>query len=382
MSRTYLPNSKQFQRINKHLSAIANSLGAEIDLSTWEGVQKIVTKGLAPDYFPVGSQFVVNHNAYGDMVFDVVAHDYLKSTRNRDTRTMTIMSHDTIPGVMLADQPEAFYMSDWLPKGTYNFTLASNYYDWVKGTYYFTLGDDLEYVEDYPLQLSVLRLGDEGLTSAKITGHYLGNSDELFRVDIHSGSEGESLGTLGVELNHPQRVYWGNNNYAESATRQFLNSSAGAGKVWSHAHDYDRPPTWVNSLPGFVNGLDSDFLSIVGEVSLPCSRNSTYENPGFNATTTYSLTTDKFYLPSQMEIVGNSDGINSDGSALFPYYDGAIATDRIKYQMGSQTPMRWLTRSPYRYSAAHVRCINAQGLIGETTESSPIAVACTIVGRI
>jgi hypothetical protein len=81
-----------------------------------------------------------------------------------------------------------------------------------------------------------------------------------------------------------------------------------------------------------------------------------------------------------MEIIGDSDGINPDGSVIFPYYNEANALDRIKYQIGDFTPIRWLTRSPYRNTASHVRCINAKGLIGETAEPSPIAVACTIVG--
>lgn len=378
MSRIYLPNSKQFQRINRHLDTIVNVLGVSTDTSTWEGVQKIVEMGLAPKYFPVGSQLTVNHSAYGDMVFDVVGHDYLKSVKDSNAHTMTILSHDTLPEVVQFDAPEAFYKNEQINAGIYNFTLTSGLYDWVAGTYSF----DIKETFNFPIQLAIARPKNEGLTSAKVVVYRYGESEELCRVDISSGSSGKSLGTLGVELNHPQRVYSGSNNYAQSAVRQFLNSSATVGKVWSPTTPFDRPPSWKNSLAGFANGLEDDFLALISEVSLPCSRNSSFETSEFTAYSTYTLTTDKFYLPSQMEIVGNSDGINPDGSAVFPYYDEAHSSDRIKYQTGDFTPIRWLTRSPYRNTPSHVRCINTKGQIGETTEPSSVAVACTIVGRV
>ena len=378
MSRTNLPNSKQFQRLNGYLQTIAGALVSQMDTSTWEGIQKIVEMGLAPKYFPVGTQLVVNHSKYGDMVFDVVAHDYLKSTTDENAHTMTILSHDTLPDAMRFDQPEAFYYTDVLNPGTYNFTLAYDCYDWKKGTYSFTVDSYQEGV-----QLAIARLSNEGLTTAKITAHPVGNSYETYRVDIRSGKEGTDLGTLGVgNLNHPQRVYAGSNNYAASAVRQFLNSSAPVGEVWNRCTNFDRPPVWSNSLAGFTHGLGKDFLSVVGKVRLPCSTNNTYEQGyyEFEPNQWYTLDNDKFYLPSQMEIIGNFGSTTEDNSKRFPFYEGSMVADRIKYIHGTSTPASWMLRSTHLNSPSAVRRISEEGWLTYTEVPVNIAVACTIVG--
>lgn len=378
MSKTNLPNSKQFQRINKHLDSIVNALGSPLDTSTWEGVQKIVEMGLAPKYFPVGSQLVVNHSKYGNMVFDVVAHDHFKSAKNENAHTMTIMSHDVIPDAMRFDQPEAFYHTALLSPGTYNFTLAYDCYDWKKGTYCFTVDSYQENV-----QLAIARLSNEGLTTAKITAHPMGSSYETYRVDIRSGAEGTSIGTMGQgSLNHPQRAYAGSNNYATSAVRQFLNSSAPVGEVWNQCTIFDRPPVWCDSYAGFANGLGKDFLSVVGEVVLPCSTNNTYEQDyyDFAPNQWYNLHNDKFYLPSQMEIIGNFGSTTEDNSKRFPFYEESTVSDRIKYIHGTSTPASWMLRSTHLNSASAIRRISEEGWLTYTEVPVNISVACTIVG--
>ena len=108
MSRIYLPTSEQMDTMNANLAKIAKAVGSQVDISTWEGIQKAVRSGIAKDILPVGSQLAVNHSVYGTRLFDVVAHDYLKSVHDENAHTMTIQQHDLLPGTQF-DGSEAFY---------------------------------------------------------------------------------------------------------------------------------------------------------------------------------------------------------------------------------------------------------------------------------
>lgn len=77
-------------------------------------------------------------------------------------------------------------------------------------------------------------------------------------------------GTGGTELttlNSGQRMCYGSNNYKESAVREWLNSDKVAGSVWTPATNYDRPPSWVSNKAGFMNGMDADFLAVIGKTT-------------------------------------------------------------------------------------------------------------------
>ena len=108
MSKIYLPHADQFDVMNGNLMRIVATLGADIDISTWEGIQKAVRVGVAPNLIPVGTQMKVTHSVYGEMVFDVVAHDLYKSRYDEKAHTKTLMCHDLIKS-MHYDRIEAFY---------------------------------------------------------------------------------------------------------------------------------------------------------------------------------------------------------------------------------------------------------------------------------
>ena len=361
-----IPNFEQWAKMNDYLNSIAVSLGSEVDVSTWAGVQKAVRLGLAPDLFPIGSQLKVNHKVYGEQLYEVVAHDYLKSERDKNTHTMTIMSHNVIAGVQF-DSPEAFYYAENdLPAGTYNFTYNGRIYQ-------FTLPRTLpkggqlcfnDGTSSSPESHTVKVYANQFSTTA---------TDE---VAITVGSQGSNLGVI----DSIERVLYGSNNYKESAIRQFLNSSATAGNVWTPQTKYDRPPTWVSSLTGFAGGFDDDFLSVVGEVVVPCSANNIYESPDSTTATgeKYSVT-DKFYLASQREIFGSDYNTVADDSVMLPYYEGVLSVDRIKYR-DSSTAGWWLR-------SAHIKLAHAGQIVTSVGNLSSEAVAngygcvpmCTIV---
>lgn len=376
MSKLFLPTKEQMDVMNENLANIAAAVGSQVDISTWEGIQKAVRSGIAKDILPVGTQLAVNHSVYGTRLFDVVAHDYLKSVHDENAHTMTIQQHDLLPGTQF-DAPEAFYYAEAeLPAGTYNFTLATAFSSWVEGTYQFTL------TKPVPKggQLAISGYADAAMTARQVRSYANQTTTTVTEsVAIISGSGGTNLGTFGEGLNHSHRVSYGSNNYKESAMRQFLNSSAAAGSVWTPQTKFDRPPSWLTSLAGYKNGLDQDFLAVVGKVVLPCSANNTYEAPDISITkgAKYTLN-DEFYLASAMEIFNTNLDV-ADDSKVFPFYEGASNADRIKYRDGSAA--YWWLRTPRSGNAYAVRLTSSDGTVydGSAHGADGLAPACTIV---
>jgi hypothetical protein len=129
-----------------------------------------------------------------------------------------------------------------------------------------------------------------------------------------------------------------------------------------------------------MDGLDADFLSVVGEVIVPCSANDTFESQDSTVIkgTKYTVN-DKFYLASMKEISGSIDNTVEDDTVLFPYYEGAISTDYIKYD--NKTPIGWWLRSANRWGAGTVRTMANNSVIGspEAFYVNGCVPVCTIV---
>lgn len=373
MIENYFPNSADFDEMNIQFEKIALAIGKRIDVSTWAKVRNAVKSGIAPIVFPVGTELSVNHSVYGKKTYLVVAHNYFKSSKNNNDHTMTIMSDEAFAPAQY-DESEAFYYAESrLAAGTYNFTLATAFSSWAAGTYQFTLTNALPSGG----QLCISGSPSAVMTSAKVKAYSSRlATDASETVAISVGSGGVNLGTFGVELNHISRVAYGSNNYKESAIRQFLNSSADAGSVWSPQTKFDRPPSWQTTLAGFAGGLDTDFLSIVGEVLVPCATNNIYESTDSTTPKGKKYTvSDKFYLASQKEIFGDVTNVLDDSSILFPYYDGATNADRVK------SATSWWTRSALATSSCDGIVVNNEGILTTTTANTTqsCAVVCTII---
>lgn len=358
MATTYFPNSEQFDLMNAHLASIASAIAVGGDFDTFEGMQRAVRAGIAPNIFTVGSQFTVPHSVYGNLVCEVVAYDYLKSIHDQNAHTMTCKTKVLFPTIQF-DAPEAFYATDeLLPAGTYHFSLSANYSSWLAGTYQFTLTSPVPKGG----QLCFDRYSaDKNFPELKVVSYASPSSTTpIETVDITEGDGGTNLGDFGNTLNSAPRTAQGSNNYKESALRQLLNSSAAAGEVWTPQTKFDRPPSWANSEAGFVAGLGADFLAVVGAVNLPCVASSQYESPdsAVVANTSYVLK-DRFYLPSQNEVYGEKT-TSADKSVLLPYYEGATDADRIAYTSAG-VPGTACLRTPNPSTSHSVRFRRADG---------------------
>ena len=137
------------------------------------------------------------------------------------------------------------------------------------------------------------------------------------------------------------RKYYGNNRYSHSAIRQWLNSAADVGSWWHAQHEYDSPPSYANRMDGFMKGIPSGFLSVVGDTKIKVALNKVTDGGG------YEDIIDKFYLPSTTEVGVDDDcTLKADKPAegsLFPYF-----TSKEKRMKAGRhkNVTEWMLRTP------------------------------------
>ena len=111
-----------------------------------------------------------------------------------------------------------------------------------------------------------------------------------------------------------------------------------------------------------------------------CSANNAYESPDSTIIRGSKYTvSDMFYIASQKELFGTSNDTLDDGSTLFPFYNGAVNSDRIKYKYGVAD--FWWTRSAHSWGANVASRVNTNGSLTDSYVFNKVAIApvCTIV---
>ena len=344
-------------------------------VNTWEDIKNAVRLGLGEKLFPVGYEFTtLDADTTQNIIWVVRAHDHHTAANNKLTHTMTLETKNVYSlssGAQKAvqyDATEAFYYAEQeLAAGTYNITIANQaWYTADNGkTFQFTLatavpaGGQLVFAMTYNATLegkSVKSYANKTTTTA------------LETVTLTEGSEGTSLGTTNgssPNVNHMHRAIFGSNNYAQSAVRQWLNSAAVAGSVWTPTNVFDRPASWATSYNGFMHGLPADFLAVVQPAVLACRTNSLFEvesldGVAFAINQLYSLKADKFFLLSRPEIFGDWDSASYKDGTQLEYYNGLTATERIKRDAAGTARNAWL-RSPYPSHAHGARVVHSSG---------------------
>lgn len=192
-------------------------------------------------------------------------------------------------------------------------------------------------------------------------------------------------GTGGTELttlNSGQRMCYGSNNYKESAVRGWLNSDKVAGSVWTPATNYDRPPSWVSNKAGFMNGMDADFLAVIGKTTKVTCRNNVTDGGGSDTTK------DKFFLLSRRELFMGDEVSSVKEGEPYPYYSDysdytspntGADSNRVKYKNGS--PQWQWERTPYAGSSGYVRFVDYAGSLNNSVanNSGGVAPACNVI---
>ena len=248
---------------------------------------------------------------------------------------MVLLMHSVIYGRAFDASEAVFTASEAMTAGDYYFVSADG------NTYYpFTT------TQEIPQNGQVCLV----YTSDNITGikTYSGaaSTSVIETINITStGTQpsGTNIGKLNDTMNHTSRCRYGSNNYKESDLRQWLNSGAAANAWWSAQSKYDRPSGYAN-VAGFMHGMDSDFLAVVGLTKIPCKTNNTSENTGWTKNAAY-VVEDKFFLASRDEIGYGAENVQE--GYVFSMYNGAANVDKIKYDITAPTTARyWFHRSP------------------------------------
>lgn len=348
-------------------------------VNTWEDIKNAVRLGLGAKLFPVGYEFTTEDATTGAVITWVVRdHDKHEAANGKLTHSMTLEAkyvYSNSAGTYLTlvfDANEAlYYAAEEIPAGTYNFTWNYATGSMVNGTYQFTLTKAVPAGGQIVLGTNS---SSTAITGCKIATYATVAATAAIEsgIVVTEGSEGTSLGTIAAtsatseNLNCAQRIMWGSNNYAQSAARQWLNSDAAAGSVWTPTNKFDRAPSWATSKAGFMKGLPADFLAAVQSAAIPCRTNSVFEVNNLDGTeytvnTAYTLN-DMFFMLSRPEIYGSWDSSSVKDGELLEYYEGLSDIERIKYDAAGSARYCWL-RSPNPGYAYIERLVGTSGAL-------------------
>ena len=373
----------------KELKYVHDKLESEIvavgkgAVNSWQEVQAIVRAGLAGNVFSIGEQLTCWKDG-AELVWDIIGIDHDTPADSQYTHSLTLQLHDVYKNLQFDEREAFYYTENGLPAGTYHLTIGAH--NWVSGDVGKTVQFTLTSAIPAGGQLVFNQGNATSLIGATINS-YVGamSTTSIETVTISEGDGGNSLGEINnvkqSALNSMQRALLGNNNWRESAIRQFLNSNAEAGSVWSPGNVWDRAPSWATNEKGFQNGLDADFLAVVGNVI-----KTTAEDNLNDGTASYT-TTEKFFLVSREEVyAGKERGQDEDGS--YAYYsqnsdfnDTGTGADsnRIKYLNGTENI--WWQRTPHSGFGHNVRTADATGAVKSSYANYERGVtpACNII---
>lgn len=386
------------EKIVGYVDSVIDAFGLSSAIDSWKNVPKIIRNGFGPKVLPVGSRLTVAHSEYGSIALDVAAHNHHKKPGDPDAPTMTLLMHHCIYDRQI-DTNELLWANTGdsaLAAGAYNFTLykgSNGGQTYEDGTYQFTTtkpipaGGGWTHNKVGTWYANAADYKPENITSGTVTTYDAAGTVLESGLAVTVGSDGTALGTasnakadcvntIGT-FNSIMRRAYGSNNWAESAARQWLNSSAAANSWWQRQTIFDLVPNYANKA-GFLAGLDPDFVDALGAVDITTARNTIYET---SDTLGGSYTTrDKVFLLSMTELgLGKNDTI-AEGTVL-PFYDGATQVDRIKYDVDSPSTARyWWMRSPISWNAYTVRGVTPGGSLGGGGASGVggAAAACVI----
>ena len=344
----------------------------------WHGLKRLVEDKLASHEFPVGSQVIdswaKDANTTYSAPWDVVHYD--------TEDNLYLKWHYAIPDGIPFDAPEAIWYADAnniLTAGTYNIAIGSNYGSgWITGqSIQFTLTADL--AEGDQIFINCGTDQNVNPTNARAWNVYAqGSTTSKQSGTTTNGTDGTNLGIIGNVsaqrtnglLNAISRVVYGSGRWSESAIRQYLNSTEAVGAWWVPKNGWDRPPSQLSSVRGFLAGMDSSFLEIVEPVPVVTALNTV---EGFSDAT--ETTMDRIFLPSLQEMyiqpqLAGVEGVDwdyfkdlaSDAGLTGKFQQYGTYPILISYNVSSTTsPVYVWLRSASRSTAYNAWYVNSSG---------------------
>lgn len=184
----------------------------------------------------------------------------------------TVYAH--LRGVQFSHQ-QAFYVSnEGMTAGTYcigfDYTWGNNGYV-NKGDYWnFTL------TKDVPAGGKLAGCYGAPDTDPKNWRIYVYSADGKTVLEtvsaVNKGQEGNLLGVMTAygddNLNGIQQMAYGDNRYATSAIRQYLNSDKPKGEWWTAQTKWDIAPDQLNQIDGYLCGMAPELLAVLKPVKV------------------------------------------------------------------------------------------------------------------
>ena len=223
-------------------------------------------------------------------------------------------------------------------------------------------------------------------TAAEDGAYYFGkNGNTYTALELSAGdaipySDYENI--YKNDINSVSVVQNGYNNYKMSAQRQWLNSSGGRGEWWTAQHIGDAAPNQLNSVRGFLNGLDSELISVVNPIKIQVARNTVTDGSGID------VMYDRFFLPSVEEMYGAPQLADVEGD-YFDYWkditglsepSNAANDGRIITRLDNDKAQNCRLRSANRGSSYSAWNVNTTGYLTTSYASNAYrcAPACVI----
>lgn len=403
------PNKDQFDTMNILLASIASQQGG-ISIKNWADVQGLVRQNLHSKAMAVADQLETTRNEK-TLTFDILDFDKHTPSNKYLSRSLALGLHNvfTYGTIPFCASQLMYYTEGGLPAGNYKFTLDHAVYGGgtqYDGTYMFTL------TQAIPADGGFRHTNIGGYKTSYAQGDVIGNYittygvrpqraevEKSVAVKVWDGTTAcTDLGTFtarsltyhteadtanGGKRNFTERNAYGSNRWRDCVYRQWLNSDAEAvpssdnttvSNWWKPATVFDRVPGGAK-LAGFLNGLDPEFVAVLGEIEVKTALCDCDKVDG----ATYDITHDKVWLQSMTEIFGSNNNGIAEGSQL-AYWVGASDADRIKYE--GSTARYWWLRSPYPTGASVVRSVGPSGVLngsGGASGAGGVVPACCII---
>ncbi len=345
------------------LWAIAHTLRGNTAY-TYDQVLDIIASGGGKKMFPVGTTLNVVNKNDNTIVYPFVFVHHGQHSDGRFYAHVRLMRADFL---LQFDSPEAFHFAEsGLAAGNYNVQLTAAYGQTAAGYYNFTLANAVPADGQLCGFVNASNADADGTNVSVYASSTATTASETAAMTRSNTAVGTTIGVLaaGGDDNNPnmnslQRAAYGSNNYAQSASRQLINSAAAAGSVWAPQHKFDRPPTWAATQAGLLSLLPDEFLAIVNPIEIKTITNNVFE-VDYAKNSSYTLT-DKFWLPSRYQIFGTTEGSDLH-EEQWDYYKNATDVDRIMYDAGGTARHQFL-RSPYPTLAGSVRHVDSSGVL-------------------
>lgn len=331
---TNFPRESTMKDIAQALQTIAFAqAGQAVDISNWEKIAGLVSRGYAQQIFDYGDQFI---ETWRDTV---AAKDYEYPWQVNHFENVELETGETVPGMFLQahyahpfgvqfSQARAFLRCpEGLAAGTYNVTFGVTWggKDAVKdATYQFTT---TQAVPAGGCLAGFIQLPDAAASSWKVFVYAADRITKLETVTVTKGNGGTSLGTMQLaarngNLNSMQETGYGWNRWKTSALRQYLNSDQPKGKWWTPQDDWDIAPDQLMTKDGFLCGMSEDMLKAIKPIKVTTYANTM--NDGGGADVTY----DRVFLPS-LEQMNVNPQISGEGTVHEYWIKRSGATKKL-----------------------------------------------------